>query len=353
MTDMPLVSVVIATCNRAHLLRQAIESVLAQDYPEFEIIIVDDCSTDRTPEVVAAIGEEHERVRSMRLPQNSGASAARNAGIRGAQGGLIAFLDDDDKWLPGKLSAQVNALQAHPESALCYAKALSGSPEGIATTRPYVGTDRGRSGDNFENQLRYHAIKTPTVLVRAEVLEEVGLFDEKLPTAEDTDLFLRITLHHPATYLPDPVAVVREHPGRMTRDDKRAGRQDRCTLTVLGRLWDDLPPSRSSLRGLVAEHLAHSSLALARSESGGPPDAGTIQSIVEEHADWFRFPESHFPLALAYAACGSSRQARAAARRAIEQPKMSKSRKLAAWALCVWPTPAFRLWDYLKRRELP
>lgn len=353
MTDAPMVSVVIATCNRAHLLRQAIESVLAQDYPNFEVIIVDDSSTDGTPEVIAEIEAEHDRVRSVRLPHNSGASAARNTGIRAARGPLIAFLDDDDTWLPGKLTAQVNALQAHPESALCYAKALSGSPEGIATTRPYVGTDRGRSGDNFENQLRYHAIKTPTVIVRAEVLEEVGLFDEKLPTAEDTDLFLRITLRHPATYVHEPVAVVREHPGRMTREDKRAGRQDRCVLTVLSRLWDDLPQSRNSLRGMVAEQLAHSSLSLAGTESGGPPDARAIQRIVEEHADWFSFPEPHFPLALAYAACGSNRQARAAARRAIEQPKMSKSRKLAAWALCVWPTPAFRLWDYLKRRELP
>jgi glycosyltransferase involved in cell wall biosynthesis len=349
---MPLVSVVVATCNRAHLLRHAIDSILTQDYPNLEVIIVDDCSTDQTPELIAELEAADKRVRGVRLPHNRGASAARNAGIEAAQGALIAFLDDDDVWLPGKLTAQVNALEAHPESALCYAQALSGTPEGVATTRPYIGTDRGRSGDNFENQLRYHAIKTPTVLVRAEVLKEVGLFDDKLPTAEDTDLFLRITIRYPATYVPEPVAIVRKHPGRMTREDKRVGRQDRCVLIVMQRLWDHIPPSRSSLRGLVAEQLAHSSLSLARSEGGGSADARAIQRIVDDHPDWFSFPEPHFPLALAYAACGSNKQARAAAREAIKQPKISRRRRLATWAIRIWPMPALRLWEYLKRRAL-
>jgi glycosyltransferase involved in cell wall biosynthesis len=348
MTDIPLVSVVIATYNRANLLAASVESVLSQDYPNVELIIVDDCSVDRTPEVIANFEAEHERVHGIRLSDNSGPSAARNRGIEAARGSLVAFLDDDDLWLPGKLTAQVSTLQDNPEAALCYAKALVGTADGVPTSQAYSGSDLGHSGDNFENQLRHHAIKTPTVVVRKAVLEDVGVFDETLATGEDTDLFLRITLEHPATYVPEPVTVVREHKGRMTLTDRRSGRRARCLLTVFGRLWDHVPASQRSARGLVAAHLTAAALTLAECEKGKALDREEIREITRAHSEWFDFPEPFWPLALAYAASGSTREARAAARRAVEQSKMGRLKRAAAWALYIWPRPviwAKRAWE--------
>ncbi len=285
---LPLVSVIIPTYNRADLLPQAVDSVLSQDYPSFEVIIVDDCSQDNTPEVVASITEKHgARVRSIRLPANSGPAAARNAGIRAAHGPLIAFQDSDDIWLPGKLTAQVAALQKHPECGLCYGKALVATPEGAATGAVYGRTDQGRTGDNFGPLLSHNPILTPTIVVRSCALHQVGLFDESLPTAEDTDLFLRLTVKCPAVYLSDPTVLVRQHEGRMTLADSRVGRQARCWLKAYGRAWDTLPQLREPLRGLVAGRLAMSVLAVAEHESGVSLDQQALEDIMNANPEWF------------------------------------------------------------------
>src|SRR5574341_762936 len=111
-TSSPLISVVIPTHNRSGLLPRAIKSVLGQSYPHFEVIIVDDASLDGTQEVVEALGNG--RLLYLRHTTNLGGSAARNTGIRAARGELVAFLDDDDEWLPQKLARQIQAaLNAH------------------------------------------------------------------------------------------------------------------------------------------------------------------------------------------------------------------------------------------------
>jgi len=112
--DRPLVSAIVTTYNRADLLPEAVESVLSQDYPSFEVIIVDDCSEDTTPEVIAGIVRAEDSVRGVRLAQNSGTAGARNAGLREARGPLIAFQDDDDLWMPGRLTAQVVRWRGQP-----------------------------------------------------------------------------------------------------------------------------------------------------------------------------------------------------------------------------------------------
>ena len=108
----PRVSVVIPTYNRAGLLPRAVASVLAQTWTEFELLIVDDHSTDGTPAAIARFADG--RIRSFRHPRNSGQSKALNTGIGHARGDYLAFLDDDDEWLPGKLAAQVAVLDAAP-----------------------------------------------------------------------------------------------------------------------------------------------------------------------------------------------------------------------------------------------
>ena len=151
MTQGPLVSVLVPTFNRAHLVPEAIRSVLSQDYAPFEVVVVDDGSTDDTATVINQ--EFGRRIRYIRQ-ENAGPGAARNTGIRASSGEYIAFQDSDDIWLPGKLRAQVDALNRHPECALVYGKALSGTADGRPTDRVYGGSGRGHTGDSFELMLR-------------------------------------------------------------------------------------------------------------------------------------------------------------------------------------------------------
>ncbi len=298
MSQRPLVSVVLNTYNRADLLPCSAESVLSQDYPNFEVIIVDDCSSDNTPEVVAAIAAEHgDRVRSVRLSENSGLAAGRNAGVRAARGPLIAFQDDDDLWLPGRLTAQVEALRKHPECALCYGKALVATPEGRPTGETYRNTGMGRTGDNFEAFLRWGTIVLPATVVRAEVLESVGLFAEDLRTGEDTDLLARLTAEHHAVYVDRPVMLVREHEGRKTREEDRSGADVAFGLRVFERLWDNLPPSQEHLRGLVAARLVRDGLGQLKGHSDAPPGVRELGELIRSHPEWFRYRDALWMIA--------------------------------------------------------
>lgn len=111
----PCISVIIPTYNRCWILKEAIDSVLSQKFSDFEIIVVDDGSTDATNELLSTYGDQITTISQ----QNKGVSAARNAGISFARGGYIAFLDSDDMWLPEKLSCQHDFFQSHPEALIC------------------------------------------------------------------------------------------------------------------------------------------------------------------------------------------------------------------------------------------
>ncbi len=291
MDEHPLVSVVLNTYNRADLLPQSVDSVLAQNYPNFEVIIVDDCSQDNTPEVVATIVAEHgDRVRSIRLSENRGLAAARNAGIRAARGPLIAFQDDDDLWLPGKLTAQVKALRKHPECALCYGKALVATPAGELTDEVYGGSGRGRTGDIFELMLRHHVVLGPTLLVSNTVFDDVGYFDETMRIGEDSDMFLRMTMHHQAVYLPQPVTAVRQHEGRMT-----GTAPSQLGLSVkkktFERFWRILPDSREDVRGLIAAGLISERINTLKCEHGDRISDRLLAELIEQHGEWLDYFE--------------------------------------------------------------
>jgi len=263
----PLVSVVLNTYNRADLVPQSINSVLSQDYPNFEVIVVDDGSTDNTREVI----EEQfgDRVRYIHQ-ENAGLAAGRNTGIKAARGEYIAFQDDDDLWLPGKLSRQVAALEAKRDCTFVYGVAMEMTPDGCETGNVYGNSMRGTSGDNFEAMLRHHPILGPTLLVRRAWFERAGLFDPDLRTAEDTDLFLRLTLREKGVYLREPLVLVRQHPGRKTRSERADGTMLRATRVVYARLMESLPPERSALRGLIHFTLLSVKLRLAEAFT---PDA--------------------------------------------------------------------------------
>ena len=171
MTEGPLVSVIIPSHNRAVLLPRAVESVLAQTYSNLEVIIVDDASSDSTPAVMADLVKRDPRVRYFRHETNRYASAARNTGIASARGELIAFLDDDDEWLPEKLAKQVPVmLSASPEVGMvyCWMDYYDGRGNIVSETHPTL------KGWVFGQMLDRPRIGgCPTLLVRREVVEVV------------------------------------------------------------------------------------------------------------------------------------------------------------------------------------
>ncbi|MGA9236278.1 MAG: glycosyltransferase [Desulfobacterales bacterium] len=198
----PLVSIIIPTYNRAWIVRDAIDSVLGQTYADFELIVVDDGSTDRTPQILDAYGD---RLRVIRQA-NRGVSAARNRGIGDSSGPLIALLDSDDIWLPEKLAVQVDFFKRYPSALICQTEEI--------WIRNGLRVNPGKrhrkpSGMIFERSLDLCLVSPSAVMVRRELLEEVGLFDENLPACEDYDLWLRVGCRFPVYLIDKPLTIKR------------------------------------------------------------------------------------------------------------------------------------------------
>ena len=199
----PKVSVIMPTHNRADLLPRAVDSVLAQTYGNYEIVIVDDCSSDNTQDVIAGLSDP--RIRSFRHDRNRGQSAAIDTGIAHARGEYLGFLDDDDEWLPKKLEGQVALLDAaSPRVALVYGwmdRVDDSSGHVIPAYRNTV------EGDIFERSLAL-SIPGPTIvlLIRSAVAREVGGMDESVLRHNDIDLICRVSQRYHAAVLTEVVA---------------------------------------------------------------------------------------------------------------------------------------------------
>lgn len=201
-TSVPLISVIIPTYNRGWVLKEAIDSVLSQDFDSFEMIVVDDGSTDNTPDVLGRYGD-----RITVIPQsNRGVSAARNRGVREAKGDLIAFLDSDDLWLPGKLATQAAFFRSRPDALICQTEEIW-----IRNGRRVNPKHRHKkpSGWIFEPSLALCLVSPSAVMIRRELFEEMGGFDESLPACEDYDLWLRIGCRYPVYLIDTPLIVKR------------------------------------------------------------------------------------------------------------------------------------------------
>ena len=212
MSEMPVVSVVIPTYNRGSLAGRAVESVLAQTFQDFEIIVVDDGSNDNTESVVKAFCDP--RVRYIHHEENRGGSAARNTGIKAARGAYIAFLDSDDEWLPEKLQSQLDTLQELPP---CWGGGCTGFwlVEGTSVVE--------RTPDlppNLSNWLLAHCPLSAgsTLMVRKEILGKIGYFDESLPRHQDWDLLLRLAENYKLAMVKAP--LVKRHVGDLPPADK-------------------------------------------------------------------------------------------------------------------------------------
>ncbi len=202
------VSIIIPVYNRTATLPRAVASVLSQDFIDWELILVDDGSTDGGAEAVVSggAGRDDTRVRLIRHPVNRGAPAARNTGIAAARGSLIAFLDSDDEWLPGKLSAQVAALTQAPAR-------VGALVTGFVLHRQATGGRFERvpaaDGTWFSTLLDGCTLSPgSTLLARSTCFEQVGVFAEDLPRFEDWDWLLRLIEAYDVDCLPQMGAVV-------------------------------------------------------------------------------------------------------------------------------------------------
>lgn len=285
---MPRVSVIIPVHNRAHLIRGAIDSVLAQDFADFELIVVDDASTDGT--AAAAQGYQDARIRVLELPKNGGSNAARNVGIRAATAPLIAFLDSDDAYLPIKLSSVVREFDARPELDVLVDSFVKNCSPTAKRRRVERHNPRIDCTDEFARKLFARQLwkATPAITVKRDAAVRAGLFDEGVSRRQDMDFLIRLTefANCAATdqvlwvkswspdsisagnqFVPSTLELVRRHPQYLRSADCRRGlatdfarhllrlvrtRRFRQAGQDVGRIVRELGPVRSTallLRG--------------------------------------------------------------------------------------------------------
>lgn len=180
------VSVILPTYNRANVLRRSIDSVLKQSFADFELIIVDDCSTDMTKELIDSYHDP--RIRYIENEENLGAGAARNAGVAVSEGELIAFQDSDDEWLPNKLSQQIAVFASSDKNiGMVY------SPYDLYVNGQKYSTYGGKIKDNHFSHFLYDPdVGTPTMLIKREAWDEVGGFASGIECFEDWEFSLRM-----------------------------------------------------------------------------------------------------------------------------------------------------------------
>jgi glycosyltransferase involved in cell wall biosynthesis len=217
LSSRPLVTTVIPTFNRAQLLKRAVQSALSQTYQDFEVIVVDDASNDKTPEVIGGIADG--RTRYIRHEKNKGVSAARNTGILAAKGTLIGFLDSDDEWLPHKLQKQVDTFnRASDDTGLVYGACLIVDEEKAKPIRLVTPRKRGYV---FRDMLMSDFVMSPTPLVKRDCFDNVGLFADDLQTSEDWDMWLRISRCYRFDFVKETVARYYLSPQQTTQQVDR------------------------------------------------------------------------------------------------------------------------------------
>lgn len=186
---MPRVSVIIPTYNRRDFVREAIASVCAQTYRDFELIVVDDGSTDGTARIVEEFRQGRAHAVQYIFQTNQGVSAARNHGVVRSSGALLAFLDSDDVWQPEKLAAQIVFFNAQPAAQICQTQEVW-LRRGVRVNPRHKHRKSG--GDIFSRSLELCLVSPSAVMMQRTLFERMGGFDEQLPACEDYDLWLRI-----------------------------------------------------------------------------------------------------------------------------------------------------------------
>ena len=242
----PLVSVCIGTFNRARYLRECLDSVFAQTYRNFEVIVADNASTDETVAIARSYGE---RVKLICRPANSGmCSTTRNEAVRQARGDYVAFLDSDDAWLPDKLARQVRFLEDHLAIPLCHAYCRVMDADSCELGVRHEGRIPP-TGPYFEALLDHCWITISSVLMRRSLYAECGPFSEILPygrSGEDWEFFLKAARRHEIGFLPEVLARYRKAGAGTSGGDWRGVPDAFPFLLCLRRrrdLWEGLVPA--------------------------------------------------------------------------------------------------------------
>lgn len=212
---MPNVSIIIPMYNAEKYIKEAIDSVLKQTYKDFEIIVIDDGSTDNTKSKLLDYGSQIKYI----YQENAGPAVARNRGIKEAKGEYIAFLDADDIWMPEKLERQIRKLKNNSEFGVIHTDRLRLEPDGSVKPNEKIVPE----GFIFEELLRNNFIICSSVLVKKECFNEVGLFDEdRKNRAEDYDMWLRISRKYAISFIAEPLIKYRVNMNGYNRSNIKA-----------------------------------------------------------------------------------------------------------------------------------
>jgi glycosyltransferase involved in cell wall biosynthesis len=207
------VSVIIPTFNRAKYIQDAIQSVLNQTYPNYEILVVDDGSTDDTRQIVAAI--ESEKIRYY-YKCHQGIALSLNYGINHSRGHFIARLDSDDIFLPEKLGRQVQLLEENPDVDLVYTQVYKMTEDGKILSRYPEG--HRLPPEPLRALRNFLFAPSQSLMFRRECIEQAGVFDENFVIASDWDFFIRLAMVSKLAYINEPLVKTRTHSGMITRD---------------------------------------------------------------------------------------------------------------------------------------
>ena len=203
----PLVSVVIPTYNSGRYIRDAVDSVLGQTYENIEVIFIDDGSTDDTKDILQQYGSKIRYV----FQNNAGPSAARNNGIKLSSGEMVAFLDADDIWMPNKLELQVALMQQYNAVGLVGCGRYTIDSSGRIIAGPFITENCKDMRALLQNIMVRPMLGTPTVLIRRECFNKVGLFDESLRGAEDWKMWIKFAKCYQIRFVEEPLVMIRVH----------------------------------------------------------------------------------------------------------------------------------------------
>ncbi len=279
---MSLISVIIPTYNRSAVLPRAINSVLAQKGTEFELIIVDDGSTDDMQKILVPSTTHHDSrgpwpMARIFHQENRGPSAARNLGIKHAKGEWIAFLDSDDEWKPGKLTAQLKFFEKNPDYLICQTEEIwirNGQRVNPMKKHKKFG------GWIFEKCLPLCVVSPSAVMMHRKLFDAVGLFDESLPACEDYDLWLRIASRYPIGLIETP--YIFKYGGHADQRSREFPAMDRFRIQSLAKILSQniLTPEQTTAARKTLDEKARIYIegALKR---GKEKEADEVQKLVE------------------------------------------------------------------------
>ncbi len=211
------ISVVIPVYNRAKIIKRCLDSVLKQTYPPFEIIVVDDCSTDDTVQVIEAYARRDPRIRPLRFSRRKGAQAARNTGIRAAQGEWIAFLDSDDVWLPEKLELQVREISKRKNPCVVHCDAYVFIEE--KNEKKLFNTPK-LNGFVYKELLSAPGPLFPCILAPKEFFEKIGFLDEDVPSYQEWDTSIALSKYYEFVFIDRPLIIYNIHSGDTISKDR-------------------------------------------------------------------------------------------------------------------------------------